>query len=198
MVKCKKSALCFTIKLLKNSSSNTHDSKFSSGSLHAEPAPACLNKSILHRPDLNLRRANHRCTPVSNTWRSPIEPYSVFLLDDDEDLRPVLAELINSHCDCRILALESYQAMFERANAVLSTRIAFLDVNLGRGKPNGIDAYEWLLRNNYKGKILFLTGHAKNHPLVSKAMGLGNATVLCKPVPAMDLVNDVRQAIASF
>lgn len=120
---------------------------------------------------------------------------SVLLLDDDDDLRPALEELITRCCHCRVIAHASYQAMAAASLAVLHTQVALLDVHLGCGKPSGVDAFEWLSKHTYQGKVMFLTGHAKSHPLVSQAMKVGRAVVLSKPVPAEQLVKAICEAL---
>lgn len=123
--------------------------------------------------------------------------HSVFLLDDDDDLRTALSESIGRSCDCDVLALRSFKEMTLYSGLVLQTKIAFLDVNLGNGEKSGIDAYEWLRNEGYRGQIYFLTGHAGSHPLVAKAIQCGHAMVLHKPVPTELLCRDVRGAIAT-
>jgi FixJ family two-component response regulator len=74
----------------------------------------------------------------------------------------------------------------------LTTRVAFLDINLGVNQPNGLDAHVFLCLQGYQGRIFFFTGHARNHPLVQAAQNLGRADILIKPVPMDKLVNYVR------
>jgi FixJ family two-component response regulator len=48
--------------------------------------------------------------------------------------------------------------------------------------PSGLDSYGWLRKHGFEGRIVFLTGHAASHPLVSEARRLGDAEVVSKPV----------------
>jgi FixJ family two-component response regulator len=59
--------------------------------------------------------------------------------------------------------------------------LAILDINLGEGQPSGLDAYHWLRESGFEGKIVFLTGHARSHPLVSQARQAGKVVILEKP-----------------
>jgi FixJ family two-component response regulator len=59
---------------------------------------------------------------------------------------------------------------------------AILDVNLGPGRRSGIDAYAWLRQKGYTGRIAFLTGHARDHPLVVQAHRVGKVEIFTKPI----------------
>ncbi len=72
---------------------------------------------------------------------------------------------------------------------VLAADVAVLDINLGSGQPSGIDAYDWLMSENFGGRLLFLTGHAHAHPLVARAERLRRATVLDKPLDGQVLLD---------
>ena len=50
--------------------------------------------------------------------------------------------------------------------------------------PSGLDAYLWLRKHGFHGRIVFLTGHAGSHPLVVEASRLGDADVVAKPISA--------------
>ena len=109
----------------------------------------------------------------------------MLLIDDDADLRDALCDLF-ALFTAECLALPSVAAMVERANKVLACDVAILDVNLGDGEPTGVDAYDWLRRHAFCGHIVFLTGHARSHPAVARAVGLG-VRVLAKPIETDDL-----------
>ena len=49
------------------------------------------------------------------------------------------------------------------------------------------DAYRWLRACGFAGRIAFLTGHARSHPLVEQAHRLGDALVHEKPISAETL-----------
>jgi DNA-binding NarL/FixJ family response regulator len=74
----------------------------------------------------------------------------------------------------------------------LAADVAVLDINLGASRPSGIDAYDWLVDQGFEGRILFLTGHARSHPLVARAQHLRRATVIDKPASADTLINQIR------
>jgi ActR/RegA family two-component response regulator len=103
------------------------------------------------------------------------------LLDDDADLLEALADLLQTR-NCRSVLARSVDELKAKAREVLEADVAVLDINLGPGLPTGLDAYDWLLSQNFKGRMLFLTGHAHAHPLVARAEKLRRAEVLDKPM----------------
>jgi len=119
----------------------------------------------------------------------------VILLDDDEDLREATAEVISKLVHCTVDtfgSLNQLQLNYERAS---SSKLAFLDINLGLNEPSGLEAYTFLLNNDYRGRVFFFTGHAKSHPLVQTAAQLGRAEILNKPVAVTSLVRLVRSEL---
>jgi DNA-binding NtrC family response regulator len=110
----------------------------------------------------------------------------VLVLDDDVDLREALAQLIELYGH-RCIAAAGMGDVLRQRDAVLNCDVAIIDINLGDGVPSGLDAYRWLLGEHFPGTILFLTGHARSHPLVASACRTG-AAVLEKPID----VDDVR------
>jgi FixJ family two-component response regulator len=57
-----------------------------------------------------------------------------------------------------------------------------LDINLGVDSASGIDAYRWLRDTGFGGRIAFLTGRARTHPMVQEALRFGDAKVYDKPI----------------
>jgi DNA-binding NtrC family response regulator len=111
----------------------------------------------------------------------------VLLLDDDPDLRTILGELFNSN-GATCFGVGSLEEMRELGAKGLSCDIAILDINLGAGRPSGLDAYRWLQAQSFLGRIVFLTGHARSFHGVAEAHALG-VKVLEKPVSTAGLVN---------
>jgi DNA-binding response OmpR family regulator len=65
--------------------------------------------------------------------------------------------------------------------------LAILDINLGAGSPSGLAGYRWLREHEFAGRVVFLTGHARSHPLVAEASEIGDAVVYEKPMTAAQL-----------
>jgi DNA-binding NtrC family response regulator len=121
-------------------------------------------------------------------------PQLVLLLDDDPDLLDVLGSVIGEVCHRPCLAAESYEDMVRLGDRALSCDVAILDVNLGPGQPSGIDAYEWLQGQGFRGRIAFLTGHAQTHPAVERACQVQAATVYQKPISIRTLRSILDEA----
>jgi FixJ family two-component response regulator len=107
---------------------------------------------------------------------------TVLLLEDDADQLEVLALALSLVCGRECVRARSYDELVRAANAALSSVVALLDVNLGPQQPSGIDAYHWLREKKYAGRICFLTGHARSHPLVAQALAAGDAKLVEKPI----------------
>src|SRR4029077_4924973 len=90
----------------------------------------------------------------------------VLFLDDDEDLRDTFTDLVRSVFDRDCHGLCSYRDLVTLGDRALGCGVAILDINLGAEAPSGLDAYGWLRRHGFSGRIVFLTGHANSHPLV--------------------------------
>ncbi len=111
---------------------------------------------------------------------------SVLVLDDDDDLREALTNMV-VHLGHTCLGAASLDELRVRADAVQTCGVAIVDINLGNDRANGIDAYEWLKQQRFGGRIVFLTGHARNHPLVQQAAKRGDVKLLEKPIGAAEL-----------
>jgi DNA-binding response OmpR family regulator len=116
----------------------------------------------------------------------------VLVLEDDNDLRTLLCDLLVLSGAKACVSAGSVEAMVRQKDQVLGCELALLDVNLGSGAQSGLDAYHWLRENGFGGRIVFLTGHARSHPLVRKAYELSQAQVLSKPVDVKVLMALVR------
>lgn len=107
----------------------------------------------------------------------------VLVLEDDDDLRGLLCELLQlSAPEVHTVCVGSYAELLRRRDEALDCGLALLDVNLGAGVPSGLDAYRWLREHGFGGRTVFLTGHAHSHPLVREAYELTHVRVLSKPV----------------
>jgi CheY-like chemotaxis protein len=112
----------------------------------------------------------------------------VLVLEDDDDLRGLLCELLRGASGEACVDAASYGELLRQREAALGCALALLDVNLGAGVPSGLDAYRWLHAHGFGGRTVFLTGHARSHPLVREAYALTDAQVLSKPVDAAVLL----------
>jgi DNA-binding NtrC family response regulator len=111
----------------------------------------------------------------------------VLILDDDEDLRDVLGTTVEEVFGWTWLGVSSVGAMIELGTRALTSDLAILDINLGLDQPSGLDALSWLGEHHYRGRIVFLTGHAASHPLVDKAQREQLASIYQKPLSIGEL-----------
>jgi len=106
----------------------------------------------------------------------------VLVVDDDEDLRQALGDVLVEILGVDWIGAASFEELVGLGERALACDVAILDVNLGAGRPSGIDAFEWLKGNGFRGRIVFLTGHARSDPLVAQAWGERSAHVYQKPM----------------
>lgn len=106
----------------------------------------------------------------------------IFLLDDEPDLVTILSQIIELSMGFRCVTALSFEEATRKKEEILQCSDCVLDINLGFNKPSGIDMYHWLRENDFTGRIIFLSGHAAEHPLVKAAGGLSGSVVLSKPI----------------
>jgi DNA-binding response OmpR family regulator len=111
----------------------------------------------------------------------------ILIIDDDEDLCSIMSELLLMSGIKACVVARSYEELEAQRAAALECGIAIVDVNLGPGRKSGLDVYNWLRAEGFGGKIIFLTGHALTHPLVSAAAHTPNTQVLAKPIGISEL-----------
>ena len=106
----------------------------------------------------------------------------VLYVEDNDDLRELVTELVTVVFKRRCVAVGSYEELVVLGQHGLGCSVAILDINLGSNRRSGLDAYAWLRANGYTGRIVFLTGHARTHPLVVEAQRIGDAQIFSKPI----------------
>ena len=106
----------------------------------------------------------------------------VLYVEDNDDLRELVVELVTAVLKHRCVGVASYEELVGLGEEALGCSVAILDINLGPNRRSGIDAYAWLRDRGYTGRIVFLTGHASTHPLVIEAQRIGDAQIFSKPI----------------
>jgi FixJ family two-component response regulator len=107
---------------------------------------------------------------------------TVLFVDDSSDLCEVFEFMCQSLPEVECVCVTSMSAVLERVVQVMRTGLAILDVNLGPGEPSGVEIYRWLKGQNYRGKVVFLSGHARTDPLVEEAAGISGVDFFQKPL----------------
>lgn len=118
---------------------------------------------------------------------------TILVMDDDIDLLDVLKEtLITLGKIDQVITATSLSTVQEQKEKILQCQLAILDVNLGADRPSGVDVAEWLRANNFKGKIVFLTGHAVSDPEVLAATKMPDTKVVAKPIGLKQLLSFIE------
>jgi DNA-binding NtrC family response regulator len=120
------------------------------------------------------------------------EATMVLLVDDDPELLNALeAVLARAHVPfVSAHSLAEVEALSPRLDLVTT---AILDVNLGEDVPSGVDVASWLHDHHPLARIVFMTGHAANHPLVRAAAGM-DGQVVAKPISSKRLIGIAQGA----
>ena len=111
---------------------------------------------------------------------------SVLVVDDDEDLLELIGMLF-THAGISCASARSFEAVQEMAPRLADFDVALVDVNLGAGQPTGLDVSKFLRASRFRGRTVFLTGHAKDDPLLAGALAPGDE-ILEKPVDSQVLL----------
>lgn len=109
----------------------------------------------------------------------------VVVVDDDDDLLDAVAELVEETTKRRVWKARSVAELMKLGSHALDCELAILDVNLGADAPSGLDALNWLTERQFKGRALFLTGHARSY---QDARTSTTVPVLSKPISGEDLL----------
>jgi len=107
----------------------------------------------------------------------------ILILDDDKDLCWVLEMLFQDGSGNECTCVHSIQEL-KALGADLKFDLALLDVNLGDPEFTGLDAHAWLMKNEYKGKTVFFSGHATSDSSMQMVLKIPNTFFLEKPASA--------------
>jgi len=117
----------------------------------------------------------------------------VLIVDDDEDLRETLGDVLTSLHTSSVKA-GSLRDIERRRAELAGCFLALLDINLCPNEPSGLDVCAWLLAHDFVGHIVFMTGHAAGYPLVSDARAMRGVAILQKPIDLRVIGRDDRAA----
>ncbi|HXU71349.1 MAG TPA: response regulator [Polyangia bacterium] len=111
----------------------------------------------------------------------------VLLLDDDDDMLSTIGDLVRLLTRRPCVTAHNLAELVSHRDAALACDDAILDINLGPSEPSGLEAYAWLKEQHFAGHIIFLTGHARSHPMVARARALDGTQVFQKPIETVEL-----------
>ncbi|MGZ3697478.1 MAG: response regulator [Bdellovibrionota bacterium] len=119
----------------------------------------------------------------------------ILLVDDDENLLNSMAEFFEMALGVICLRFHGLHEIIARGGEALEPDVfaAILDINLGLGDPSGIDVYRWLRDRNFPGTIVFLTGHAKDHPLVKQVAQIEGVKIFEKPMGIDGIISMIEE-----
>ncbi|MDX2092219.1 MAG: response regulator [Kofleriaceae bacterium] len=120
-------------------------------------------------------------------------PPKVLLVDDSPDFLEVMGMLLE-RVGVQVVTAKSLVEVEAQRARLDELTLAILDVNLGPGEPSGVEVNNWLREHDIHCRVVFLTGHASDHPMV-RAAALANGDVMEKPIESKRLV-DLAQSSA--
>jgi len=116
----------------------------------------------------------------------------VLILEDDCDLAASYQMILSLMLPHQLSVLHDMKEMLANSEDALDCDVALIDVDLGHNQPTGLQAYQWLCENGFKGSIFFVTGHARTHPVVVEAVELNGVSLLQKPVELDRLIEAIN------
>lgn len=117
----------------------------------------------------------------------------ILLVDDSPDFLEVM-DMLLQRVGVEAVTATSLAEVELQQQRLADVTLAILDVNLGPGEPSGVDVSNWLRAHDVHCRVVFLTGHASDHPLV-RAAALVEGDVMVKPIESKKLV-DLAQSTA--
>jgi DNA-binding NtrC family response regulator len=118
----------------------------------------------------------------------------IVFLDDSEDLRELMPFLLESMLEVECICFGHLMEFENHPEEVLQAKVAILDINLGPNAPDGVEAFNWLKRHGFQGRVLFFTGHARTNPQVALAERNG-VEILEKPIHPEKLMAALTRAL---
>ena len=120
-----------------------------------------------------------------------MEPKTIYLVDDDQDLLDYLATSMATD-ELSIVTFTSADQFLSQAEDVASEGCLVLDINMP--EMSGLELQEKLNEQKFALPIVFLTAHA-DVPMAVKAMQAGAADFIQKPVQPAELIASVQRVM---
>jgi FixJ family two-component response regulator len=126
---------------------------------------------------------------MTNDMLSNLDNAPVCIIDDDDDVRSSLANLLES-CGYTVVTFEGPD-QFRKSGVLPRIACLILDVRL-RGS-NGLDFQDELTQGKVSVPVVLMSGHG-DVPMTVRGMRAGAVTFLPKPFGEEDLLAAVREA----
>jgi DNA-binding NtrC family response regulator len=117
----------------------------------------------------------------------------IIFVDDDRDLLDAMRDVLECSKLATCVVAGSLDELKRQRQQALACTMALIDINLGDGAPSGVDVFHWLRYGGFTSEVVFLTGHAADHPLVVEASRIGPCRILSKPIEIDELERLVRE-----
>ncbi len=124
------------------------------------------------------------------TAQNESNPPTVFVIDDDRDIREALQSLLRS-VSLRVELFATVQEFLDRAG---SNRHGCLVLDVRLPGRSGLDFHDDLIKEGVHLPVVFISGHA-DIPMSVRAMKAGAVEFLTKPVRHQDLLDAIYLAI---
>ena len=120
-----------------------------------------------------------------------MDPITIYLVDDDQDLLEYLATAMSSD-NRQIVTYPSAQQFLDQAETINGKGCVVLDVNMP--EMNGLELQQRLIEMKFSLPVVFLTAHAEV-PMAVKAMQAGAVDFIQKPVQPEELSACVERVL---
>ena len=135
----------------------------------------------------SIRRRNR---PRRLILASQLEQGTVFIIEDDNDVRESLRGLFRSVG----LGVQAFASVQEYLAGAEPDRPGCMVLDVRLPGRNGLDFHEELVRSGSHIPVVFISGHA-DVPMSVRAMKAGAVEFLTKPVRDQDLLDAVQSAV---
>lgn len=115
---------------------------------------------------------------------------SILILDDNKDLTFILEMTMEEFGVPLFKAINSYDELVALTDDLFLFEVALLDINLGEGKPDGLDAFKFLKSKLYLGEVIFFSGHGIHDSRVQLALTNSHSRLIQKPA-SMEILYEI-------
>ncbi len=119
------------------------------------------------------------------------ETLSVAIVDDSDEIRALMSVVLQQELGIECVSVGCFTDLISQRSRILSSKVVILDIYMGPDQPDGVDIAGWLQRNEYQGKVVFLTGYGKGTPQVARALESG-LDIFQKPLAVDELLSLLR------